>query len=174
MRKFILATVVFLSVVSCHGGSSEIVITCKTKDDPPYRFAFYSNGLAIFSRHEIRIVAPETAFAHPHDYNAYLNQRYGKILVDSFDVGRSKFNTIAAFVSKVGDKMNQEMPVESFGIFFEARGTPEDSLRYAGKVGDAPVFSDLICIIFNDTDQSTPAGMLPYFKEKFGVRCKPK
>jgi len=161
-----------LSVASCQGELHEIVITCKTKNDPPYRFAFYSSGLAIFSRHEIRIVSPESAFARPHDHNAYLNQRYGAILVDSFDIGPLKFDSINGRVSGLQSKIKQyanQTPL--LGVYFEIRGTPGDSLRYIGKLGDAPIFSDLLCSIFNDTNQGSPVGMLPYFKEEFGLKC---
>jgi hypothetical protein len=173
MLLLALTCSLFCLASSCKSDVNEIVITSKTKSEPPYRFEFYSDGQAIFVRHEKKIVEPESAFAYGHNLQYYLSHGYGVTLSDTFNIGKSKFDSIVRIISGIRQNTRQfTYPTISFGVFFETKNTPKNDLRYVGKLGDSPIFSDLLCTIFNDTNQTSPEGMLPYFKEEFGVNCR--
>lgn len=169
-RVYLLASLFILNGMGCE--LSQIILTSKVNEHPPYKFEITSFGQGRFTFTKTNLVEPDSAMAHENNDAYFLSHKYGKKITRNFSVSQSEAEKIVKIIGKI--KKTESKPnlkLDSTGIFLEVKTKEDPNPFFIGSYPSEPKILRLICLIFNPKADGLRAGMYPYFNEEFGISC---
>jgi hypothetical protein len=149
-----------------------LLITTKRSEAQPYYFEILKGGHSKFVFRGQVIVPPESAFKYPNNREKMIELTYKEKVERTFVLDSNKIDSILSFAKVLSTgKIKKIQNSDSTGVFFEWKPTKQAKPIYIGKLGDAPIFQEMLCSMFGKYDTALPGGMLPYFQEEHGLSC---